>query len=246
MQFSSTKYKIILLTRMHVILSSCGTYRLPVRVLWVLCKCPVCQLTVLVPWIPEQERGSGITLQLGGNAADSHSLQLHTVSSGHPTCPHDLGHTHCVTPCSTRASLPGPCAYRRSTSIGTHCETLHLATLCAMTDRCLGTPESLGFAPLPERGLVQALCRHEACVTSSPACGLPWRPVPQPHRGGEPVPPKAHCLRSGCSILVCKLLRIIPAALLSYPNVFSLCFLLGWGPLHSLCSNLLSALSVIL
>lgn len=177
---------------MHVMLSYSGTYSLPVRVSWVLCKCLVCQLTVLVPGIPEQERGSGITLQLGGDAADGHSLQLHPVSSGHRTCPRDLGHMHGVTPSSTRAYLPDPCAYQRSTSTGTHYGTLHSATLCAVTDGSLGTPES--FAPFPDRGLVEALCRCEACVTISPACGLPWRPVPQPHRGGQPVPPEAHCL----------------------------------------------------
>lgn len=112
-----------------------------------------------------------------------------------------------------------------------------------------GSPDShldlLCLTLFPECRLAQALYRREVCDTISPACGLPWQPVPRSRKGGEPVPPEARCLHSGCSILAHKLWRIISAASLSYPNVFFLCFLMGWDPLHSHYRNLLSALSVL-
>lgn len=129
------------------------------------------------------------------------------------------------------------------------CVLWHISPLQTWSQELQRSPGShldlLCFTPFPECRLVQGLCRCEAYDTISPACGLAWQPVPQPHGEGQPVPPEAHCLHSGCSILAPKLLRTISAASLAYPNVFSLCFLMGWGPLHSRCRNSLSARSVL-
>lgn len=82
------------------------------------------------------------------------------------------------------------------------------------------------------------MCKCEVGRTLSV---LPWVPALQScgHRVGSvlcslPV----HWLQNG-------LVRVISVVSLSYLNVFSLWILVGWGPLHSHCKNLLSALSVL-
>lgn len=171
-----------------------------------------------------------------------------------PLClqrPHKMStwpvHIHCMAPSSTHPHLPDRCAYQRRTCAGTHYGTLCALTHWSLANAIPGAPWSPGshldlmcFAPFPECRLLQALRRHEGYETISPVCGWPC----SRRGGGEPVPPRAHCLHPGCTALAPELWTIISAASLSYPSVFSSCFLTGWDPLHSYYRNVLLALFV--
>lgn len=97
--------------------------------------------------------------------------------------------------------------------------------------------ELLCFPPFPERSLLHALCRREACDTISPALGLPQGSVPQP-AGRE----SQFLLKlTACIQVVVSQHQIDKNYFSSFtvcPDFFSLCFLVEWGPLHSHYRNL--------
>lgn len=160
---------------------------------------------------------------------------------------------HCMTASSTRAYLPAPCAYQRSTYVGTDLLWGPLFIHVACSDTSVPCKRD----HRDSRGLQVATWTSCASLHSLNAdwCRLcvdvrrmtpSAPPVVCPDGQGRGAgPSRSSLLAFRLRILAPKLWRIISAASLSYPNVFSLCFLMGWGPLHSHYRNLLSALSVL-